>query len=362
VLPVSVKTEPPLGPFEKLAMGFQTTWSEAWRKRMAKILAQERPDLVHVHNVFPLISPAIYYACQQASVPVVQTLHNYRLICPGALCYRDGKVCEDCLGRGVHHGVQHGCYRDSRMQTAAVAMMLGVHRTLGTWNQKVDAYIALTEFARQKFVQGGLAADRLFVKPNFLDSDPGPRQGPGEGAVFVGRLSEQKGLPTLLEAWRQLPDGYQLRIFGEGPMLAELQAKKEQWNLRGVSIEGRVPRPEAIAAIRNAQFLIFPSAWYECFPLTLIEAFACGVPVVASKLGAMAEIIDDRRTGVFFEPGGSTDLAEKIKWAFSHPEELQTMSRECRNEYLEKYTVEENFRQLMHIYEAVMARKRMEAA
>lgn len=354
---VSVQTTPPDGAFAKVAFGLQATWSGSWHKKMRDLLLHERPDVVHLHNSFPMISPSIYYACRESGVPVVQTLHNYRLLCPGALFYRDGKVCEDCLEGGLHNSVRHGCYRGSRAQTAAVALMLGTHRALDTWNEKVDAYIALTEFARQKFIQGGLPAERIAVKPNFLDPDPGPRQGPGEGAVFVGRLSEQKGLLTLLEAWRRVPSEFPLRIIGEGPLLKELQVRKTGWALTNVKIEGRLPREETIAAIRRAQFLIFPSQWYECFPLTLIEAFACGVPVIASQLGAMAELVDDGRTGMLFRAGESKDLAEKIAWARCHARETDAMARACREVFLAKYTADKNFDQLMAIYNAIMDRK-----
>ncbi len=354
---VSVKTEPPEGPFAKAALAMQATWSAAWHKQISELLAKNCPDVVHVHNSFPLISPSIYYACQRAKVPVVQTLHNYRLLCPGALFFRDGKVCEDCLHGGLHQGVKHGCYRESKAQTAAVALMVGVHRTMGTWSQKIDAYIALTEFARNKFIQGGLPADRISVKSNFLQFDPGSRQATGKGAIFVGRLSEQKGLLTLLNAWRRVPRDFPLRIIGEGPLVAKLHAIKRDWRLDGVSIEGRLPRPETIAAIRGAQFLIFPSEWYECFPLTLIEAFACGVPVIAARLGAMEEIVEDGQTGIFFRPGDSADLAEKIHWGRSHREEIASMSHACRHEFLKKYTVEQNFDQLMKIYGTAMHNK-----
>jgi glycosyltransferase involved in cell wall biosynthesis len=362
VTPVSVKTEPPEGLLAKAAFGLRTIWSANWHERITELLIKESPDVVHVHNSFPVMSPAIYYACQTAGVPVVQTLHNYRLLCPGALFYRDGKVCEDCLEGGLRHGVQHGCYRSSHSQTAAVALMLGAHRAMDTWNKKVDAYIALTEFARRKFIQGGLPAERIAVKANFLEPDPGPRRGSGQGAVFVGRLSEQKGLITLLEAWRSVPREFPLRIIGEGPLLDQLHARKKEWGLDGITIEGRLSRTETIAAIRAARFLIFPSAWYECFPLTLVEAFACGVPVIASELGAMAEIVGAGRTGIFFRAGDFTDLADKILWACSHPNEMEAMSRECRREFLAKYTADQNFEQLMKIYNAVTDRNKVAVA
>ena len=359
---ISIKTVPPEGMFTKAAVGLEAIWSADWHGRISELLSKDRPDVVHVHNSFPLISPSIYYACQQAEVPVVQTLHNYRLLCPGSLFFRNGKVCEDCLDGGLHQGVRHGCYRGSKAQTAAVALMLGVHRTLDTWNQKIDAYIALTEFARTKFVEGGLRAERIAVKSNFLHVDPGPREGNSEGAIFVGHLGKQKGLLTLLEAWRRVPRDFPLRIIGEGPLLAELQARKRDWALDAVSIEGRRSRSESIAAIRGAQFLIFPSEWYECFPLTLIEAFACGVPVIASRLGAMEEIVQSGRTGLLFRSGDHLDLADKVLWAHAHPEETDSMSRVCRQEFLAKYTAERNFDRLMEIYKAVMERKEVTAA
>ena len=359
---ISIKTVVPDGPFSKATLGLQSTWSADWHKRISELLAKDRPDVVHVHNSFPLISPSVYFACQQAGVPVVQTLHNYRLVCPGTHFFRHGKVCEDCLEGGLYQGVRHGCYRGSKAQTAAVALMIGVHRTLGTWNQKIDAYIALTEFARTKFIQGGLRAERIAVKSNFLHFDPGPRQGDGEGAIFVGHLGKQKGLLTLLEAWRRVPRDFPLRIIGEGPLLAELQTRKTEWDLGHVSIEGRLSRPDTIDAIRSSKFLVFPSEWYECFPLTLIEAFACGVPVIASRLGAMAEIVEAGRTGIFFRSGDSIDLTDKILWARAHPGEMGLMSHACRQEFLAKYTAARNFDRLMKIYKAAMDRKEVGVA
>jgi glycosyltransferase involved in cell wall biosynthesis len=358
VTPVSIRTVPPEGILAKAALGLHATWSAEWYTRFTDLLAKERPDVVHVHNSFPVMSPAIYHACQAAGVPVVQTLHNYRLVCPGSLFYRDGRVCEDCLKGGLHQGVLHGCYRNSRVQTAAVALMLGAHRAAGTWNERIDRYIALTEFARKKFIEGGLPGDRIAVKSNFLQVDPGLRQGSGKGAIFVGLLSEQKGILTLLDAWRRIRGDFPLRIIGEGPLLEEVRARKKEWALEGVSIEGRLSRTETISAIRQSQFLIFPSLWYECFPLTLIESFACGVPVISSQLGAMAEIVEEGRTGIFFRAGDDEDLSEKIEWARSHHEEMKAMSGVCRHEFLTKYTADQNFDQLMRIYDAAMLRKK----
>jgi glycosyltransferase involved in cell wall biosynthesis len=357
VTPICIQTTAPPNAFDKAKLGLQSIWSWEWHSRFTDLLSKDRPDVVHVHNSFPVLSPAIYYASRRLGIPVVQTLHNYRLLCPGALFFRDGKVCEDCLEGGLLHGIRHGCYRGSRAQTAVVAIMLRTHRALDTWNEKVDLYIALTEFARQKFILGGLPAERVIVKSNFLDPDPGVYGGPRQGAVFAGRLSDQKGLLTLLDAWRRMSVSFPLTIIGEGPLHDDLHARKTEAGLANVTLMGRISRGETVELIRRSRFLILPSMSYENFPLTLVEAFACGVPVIASRLGAMAEIVDDGRTGLLFRAGDPADLAEKASWAFGHPLEMEAMSCASRAEFLAKYTADTNFDQLMRIYSAVLGQK-----
>jgi len=320
-------------------------WSRSSKARMSQLIRHRRPDVAHFHNTFLLISPSAYYACKEAGVPVVQTLHNYRLICPGALLMRNGRVCEDCVGIAMPvPGVVHGCWRGSRSQTALVAAILSVHRWLKTWQQHVDLYIALTEFARRKFVDGGLPADNIVVKPNFICPGPGVREcGAGDYALFVGRLSLEKGLRTLLQTWQHL-EGIRLKIVGDGPIMDEVRAVVEREGLEHVEVLGRRPREEVYKFMQEARFLVFPSEWYEGFPMTIAEAFACGLPVVTSRLGAMAEIVEDGRTGLLFEPGNPEDLAAKVQWAWSHPKEMA------------KYTAERNYEMLMEIYRNAMER------
>ena len=325
-------------------------WSRESLVRLRTIIQEHRPDVAHFHNTFLMISPAAYYACKEAGVPVVQTLHNYRLICPGALLMRNGRVCEDCIGTAVPWpGVVHGCWRGSKAQTGVVAAMLAVHRLLGTWSDKVDLYIALTEFARQKFIEGGLPAEKIVVKPNFVHPDPGLGEHRGDFALFVGRLSQEKGVRTLLAAWRKLK-GIPLKIAGDGPLMEEVQGVIVREGLDDVELLGRQSRAEVLKLMQQAQVLVFPSEWYEGFPMTLAEAFACGLPVVASRLGAMAEIVEDRRTGLLFEPGDAEDLAAKVEWAWSHPRKMAEMGREARQEYERKYTAERNYEMSMEIY------------
>lgn len=340
-----------MDPFKAAA---NAVWSKDTQQKLRRVIQQTRPDIAHFHNTFLMISPAAYYTCKEAGVPVVQTLHNYRLICPSALLRREGQICEDCVGKAVPWpGVLHGCWRGSRAETAVVATMLTVHRLMKTWQEQVDVYIALTEFARQKFIEGGLPPEKIMVKPNFVEPDPGEGRHKGGYALFVGRLSSEKGVRTLLSAWRWLKNT-RLKIVGDGPLLDEARNFIQREGLNMVELLGRKSRSEVFALMKKAKVLIFPSEWYEGFPMTLAEAFATGLPAVASRLGAMAEIVEDGRTGLLFEPGAPDDLAAKVEWAWTHPKEIAEMGRNARREYELKYTAERNYELLMQIYRRAM--------
>ncbi len=345
------------GGFSSLRAGFEAVWASRSYREVAELIAEERPQVAHFHNTLPLISPAAYYACAEAGVPVVQTLHNYRLLCPSATFLRDGKVCEACLGRNIPWpGVVHACYRDSRAATAAVTSMLAMHRAMGTWRQKVSVYVALTEFARRKFLEGGLPAERVVVKPNFMARDPGAKKEMGAYALFVGRLSEEKGPQVLLNAWARLAGRVPLKIAGDGPLRVELARRIEAKGLNGVDLLGGVSSEQLVGFLHNARFLVFPSVWYEGFPITIAEAFACGVPVLASRLGSMAEIVEDGKTGLHFTAGDDADLAAKVEWAWMNPEQMQKMGREARAEYEAKYTAGRGLENLMSVYRQALER------
>jgi glycosyltransferase involved in cell wall biosynthesis len=333
----------------------RAVWATDTKQEIASVLQQEKPDIVHVHNTFMMISPSIYSACREAGVPAVQTLHNYRLLCPASTFLKHGKICEECVEHSLWRSVAYGCYRDSRAATATAALTVGVHRQIGTWNKLVDGYIALTEFGRQKFIVGGLPAEKIAVKPNFVHPDPGTRQGPGEGALFVGRLSEEKGVGTLLSAWRRLRGSIPLDIVGDGPLRPALEAETQRDMLKSVQFRGWMPRDQSLATMKLARFLIFPSEWYEGFGMTIIEAFACGVPVICSRLGAAEELVADGRTGLHFTPGDAEDLAQKVEWAWSHPEEMEEMGRAARAEFELKYSADRNYQMLLDIYRRVIA-------
>jgi glycosyltransferase involved in cell wall biosynthesis len=330
-------------------------WATDSRQEFAQLLARESPDVVHVHNTFIMISPSIYSACRDQGVPVVQTLQNYRLMCPGALFFRDGRVCEDCVEHSLWRGIQHGCYRGSHVQTAGVALMLAWHRQLKTYQELVDCSVAATEFSRGKFVAAGFDADKIVVKPNFVDQDPGPRKQPGDYAVFAGRLSPEKGVTTLLDAWEHVHRDCTLKIVGDGPLRARLEVQAKERGLANVTFCGRLSREESIATVKGARFQITPSLWYEGFPMVIVEAFACGVPVLCSRLGGMQEIVADAETGLHFNPGDAQDLVRKVEWAWNHPEELVAMGRAARRKYETDYTAEKNYSLLMKIYEHTVA-------
>lgn len=337
--------------------GLQAVWAPSSYRAVSNRLRAERFDVVHVQNFFPLLSPAVLFAARAGGLPVVQTLRNYRLLCPNAVFFRDGHVCEDCLGKLVPWpGVLHCCYRSSRAATGAVAAMLVVHRLLRTWERTVDIFIALTEFARQKFIQGGLPADRIVVKPNFVDPDPGPGLHDGGYALFVGRLSPEKGVRTLLAAWERLGPGIPLKIAGDGPLAGEVARACE----RHPQIEwlGAQPLERVYALMGAAALVIAPSEWYETFGRVVVEAYAKGTTVIASDLGALAELVEDGRTGLRFRPGNPEDLAAKVEWAWTHPRELAAMGQEARREYELKYTAERNYEQLMEIYRLAIERAR----
>lgn len=331
----------------------ETLWSARSGREFAERVVAFRPDILHVHNSFPLISPSLYWAAASRGTPVVQTLHNFRLMCPQAMFLRSGRVCEDCQGRPPWRGVVHRCYRHSVAQSAVVAAMLSTHRCLGTYRSKVTRYIALNEFCRRKFVEGGLPGERISVKPNFVDIEDGP-QAERAGGLFVGRLAEDKGIEVLAEAVQIAAT--QVTVVGAGPMQERIRGSD------GIGLTGLLAHDEIADRMRRSSYLVMPSLWYENFPRTLVEAFACGLPVIASRLGALAELVDDGCTGLLFEPGSAADLARAIRWAEEHPQEMRRMGRLARAEYEAKYTPEKNYELLMAIYgDAIAAASRERA-
>jgi glycosyltransferase involved in cell wall biosynthesis len=338
------------------ATGFKTVWNSAARKEIARLLEHEQPAVCHFHNTFPLISPSAFYAASSAKIPVVLTLHNYRLLCPAGVLLRQGTVCEECVGRPLAYpGIAHACYRNSTVQTAGVAAMTCLHRLLNTWRERVDLYIALTEFARRKFIEGGLPAEKIVVKPNFVYPDPGFNAGRERFALFVGRLSPEKGIATLLDAWSSIGGDLPLRIAGEGPM--ENEVRQACQTNPAISWLGRLTRPAVIEQMKRAWVLVFPSIWYESLPLTVIEAFATGLPVIAGNLGSMAELVEDGRTGLLFEPGSAGALATAVRRLLVNDGLAAGMRWSARQEFETRYTRSRNCEVLLRCYGLVTGRQ-----
>lgn len=336
----------------KAGLAVQTVWSTQAASDMASAILAFRPDVIHVHNTFPLLSPSIYWAAAKLQVPVVQTLHNFRLHCPQAMYLRNGQVCEDCQGRLPWRAVLRSCYRDSRAQSAVLATMLTVHRAMGTWQHKVTRYIALNDFCRQKFIDGGLPAERLVVKPNFVDGGAVETH-PRSGYLFVGRLSAEKGVATLAEAARLMPMlGFS--VAGSGPELPRLQG------MPYVSLLGALGPEDVRHRMLRAQALVLPSIWFENFPRTIVEAFAAGLPVIASRIGALAELIEHGTTGLLFEPGNAADLAKQLAWAEANPGAMSNMGKQARVRYEQQFSPDSNYRQLIQIYEDSLAAQQEE--
>lgn len=340
----------------KLKLARNTIWNAGMYDRTRGVFRRIKPQVVHFHNTFPLISPAGYAAAHDAGAGVVQTLHNYRLLCPGSTFLRDGKVCEDCLGKTAPWpGALHACYRGDRGASTVTAAMLTIHRAAGTYRQAVDVYVLLTEFARRKFVAGGLPASRIVVKPNSA-TDHGVGAGAGGYALFAGRLDPSKGLDLILAAWEKLgaDPRCQLRILGDGPMADVVRAATARHpNIQWL---GRRPLEEVYRMMGDAAFLLMSSQWYEGLPRTIVESFSKGTPIIVPKLGAMAELVDHERTGLHFAPGDVADLARQLRAAFDQPERMLAMRPAARREYESKYTANENYRQLLAIYETAIAR------
>jgi glycosyltransferase involved in cell wall biosynthesis len=338
--------------FDKAKVTLRTVDNPVGAAAMRTALRRFAPELVHVHNFFPLLSPAVYQISRDCGSAVVQTLHNYRPICAGGQLLRNGKPCTLCSGRSPLWSVVHRCYRGSVIGSAAVARMIAVHRRRGTWSGCVDRYIALTNSARQIFVESGFPSARVTVKPNFVE-DPGVA-GVGRdrsGVLFVGRLSEEKGVATLIDAAREF--GFPVRIAGSGPQRDALQRRAPP----AVTFLGAISKDAVIAEMRHAVAVVVPSIWYEGFPMVVVESFACATPVVAANLGALAEIVEDGKTGVLAAPGDSISLGGQVMHLLAEPALARQLGEAARRTFLAKYTPEVNLKRLEIIYAEALSQR-----
>lgn len=349
------------GRVARLTLAARTAWAWDTQRELAELIARERPDVAHFVNTLPLVSPAAFWTCQRHGVRTVYNVQNYRLGCPAATFVRDGSVCVQCSSHGLLRGVVHGCYRGSRSATLAVALAMQLHRRIGTYAHAVDRFLVPSRFMAQALVEhAGLDPRKLVVRPNAVDLDPGPRTGAGSYLLFAGRLTEEKGILTLLEAYAALSAGGgaarpvpELRIVGDGPLRALIAARLQEPALHRVALLGSLPHARVIEQLQGALALVVPSQWFEGLPLSLLEAFACGVPVVAARIGSLTELIEDGQTGLSFEPGSASMLARTLAKLLEAPALAAHIGRSGRQRYLEQHTLQHSARVLDRVYRSL---------
>ncbi|NWK49277.1 glycosyltransferase family 4 protein [Acinetobacter sp. SwsAc7] len=323
------------------ALGLVFSWKSYFAVK--KIIQEAKPDVVHVHNFFPLWSPSIFYACKSLKTPVILTLHNYRTLCPTALLMHDGKVTEKSIIHGPWWAVSKKVYRGSFGGTFLLSLMISVHKYLDTWNKQVSKFIVLTNFAKNKFSQAGFLDNNIIIKPNFVDIDFDQNQKKIESMfLFVGRLSEEKGIHTLKKSIEENAS-FKVTVVGTGPQQAELFHPNFQHL-------GKQELQIVFQQMQKHMVLVMPSIWYEGFPMTLVEAYANGLPVIASRIGALEELVDHGVTGLLFDVGDPESLAQAMQWALDHPQEMYQMGINARKKYEQSYTAQNNLQQLEDIY------------
>jgi glycosyltransferase involved in cell wall biosynthesis len=335
----------------RATLPLRVVWSHEGSRLGREAIARFRPDIVHVHNTFPLFSPSLLWAARRSPAAVVQTLHNFRPLCASADFLRQGRVCEKCLGRLPVPAVIHGCYRGSRTATTPLAVMVSVHRLLRTWTRCVDMFVLPSEFARAKYAQAGWPIEKLAVKYNTASAN-GCFDAERDGSfACLSRLGPQKGIDVLLAAWAEaFPQGGQvLRIIGSGEEEKRLRSAAE--NLQGVEFSGQRPHADAIRVLARSRALALPSLSYEVFPRVVAEAYSVGVPVIASRIGALPEIVEDGRTGLLVEAGSPHELAGALKAVAESTELAASLGRGAKAAFDSKYAPARTTEQLLMIYE-----------
>jgi glycosyltransferase involved in cell wall biosynthesis len=341
------------GILRRAALAAGTVWNRQSYAGIRRLIRRERPDVMHVHNTLPLLSPAIYRAARAEGVAVVHTLHNYRILCSGALLFRDGHVCEECVGaRFAVHGIRHRCYRNSAGASAAVALTTGIHWGLKTWTDTVNRYISMTDFGKSRFVAGGLPEEKIAVKPHFVRNAPPRGNGNGSYFLYVGRLTADKGINVLLAAWRLQRSGLRLKIVGDGPERENVQTAAAE--MAGVDVLGRMGAADVFELMQGARAVVVPSLWYETFGRVVTEAFACGTPVIVSDIGALAELVQDGRTGFRFTAGNPDQLAGVMNRFGADAAWERPLRDAAYAQYVERYTPDRNYVELMSIYRDAM--------
>lgn len=335
---------------QKIKAFWNLSWSQDSYDKISKEIESFKPDIMHVHNYFFQLSPSIFKAAKDQGIPTVVSCHNYALATPCALYLRDGKPCEKCVNKNPWRLIWHRCYNNSLLRSIARYRTHYLSRKKNRWTDYIGGFIVLTKFGLQKHIESGLDPKRIFIKPNFI-RDPlgkGEQIQSGNGAIFIGRLSNEKGIQTLIKSWETI--NYPLTIIGKGP----LQQMVAEAGNKNINYLGQLSHKSIFEELRKSAFVVFPSICYEAFPLVILEGFAMGKPIVASNIGAMAEIIEDGKTGIHFRPGDADDLAAKVKSLIQTPEQITKMALAVRQEYQNKYTEQKNYEKHMEIYQSIL--------
>lgn len=340
-----------LNTIQKVLLPFASIFNIRTYREIKRIISQEQIDIVHVHNTLTLISPAVYYAAVKRKVPVIQTIHNFRFLCPGATFYRDEHICEECLEKGLRCAVKHSCYRGSKLQTLLCVINSKIHRALGIY-KKIN-YICLTEFNKQKLLQHGQIKEaQIYIKPNFVENDMEviPYEERKKQFVFIGRLDKLKGIDKLLEAWNMLEDKtIKLVVCGIGPMEEWCHAYAKEHGLTNVEFKGYVKNIDARKIIGESKSLIVPSQWYEGFPMNMVEAWSLGTPIIASDSGNVGKIIDENAGGWKFKTHNTSDFVSTII-NVNHQKSFENLELK---KIQKKYSGEKNYESILNIYRGI---------
>ena len=336
---------------QKLSLPVKAIYSSESKKEIKALIKEHDIDLVHVHNTLLVISPSVYDAARECNVPVVQTIHNFRFLCPNGIFFRDGQVCEDCMTRGLHCAVKHNCYRNSKAQTMIVVEMLKRMRRRQVFTDM--NCICLTQFNKEKLLSSGLfREDHLFIKPNFVAGQESlisyaERK---NQCVYAGRIEEMKGFPFLIEAWASVPDAPKLIVCGDGPLFEQTKEYVERNQITNIELRGRVRHEDVLNLLKESRAMIFASKWYEGFPMSITESLACGTPVLVPDFGNAGSLILEGVNGFHYALEDRDSFNEALNRLLSKNDyDLSSMAN--------AYTEEENYRLLMDIYSTVLNRR-----
>ena len=340
---------------DKMLQAFSIPWNYKVYKRIKKVVSEISPDIIHVHNRFPMISPSIFFGIK--NTPCVLTLHNYRIFCSSAVLMRDGKICTKCIDRdSVVPSLFYGCYRKSRILTIPVATSILLHKILKTWKKQVDAFIVFSEFQKKMVILGGCPQEKIHIKPNYYPDIQNNENvkcvHKKKFVLFVGRLSEEKGVKTMIEAWLQWDDAPKLHIVGDGPLRSILESKSAGKNIH---FHGQLNKKETQKYMSAAIILLLPSECYEGFPMVLHEAFFAGTPVIASDLGSLPQIVKNGENGLIFKAGSKKSLINKVEYLINSKKNLNALSKGARLSYESLYSQSKNYNLLMGIYKTAIA-------